>query len=192
MAEHCPRCNFLNPYGAQICGECGHILVEPEARDRGIKKTPSMPHSGIRWTSIGLRRADQEVPSPRVIALALGLFAYGLVAIILSVSIWFRPVYGLSFITLSAHFYPLLIGIFFGGLTIILSYGFYRHRQWVFNSYFLWVGIQALVLFLLMAGLWRPWWFGINAQIVFSLIILVEILLLPFVLRMRRHSSKKG
>ncbi|MBN2373865.1 zinc ribbon domain-containing protein [bacterium] len=193
MAEHCPRCNFLNPYGAQICGECGHTLIEHEIRSREIKKTASTPHhTGIRWTSIGLRRADHDAPSAKIIALSLCIFAYGLFVTIVSIFIWFKPLHGLGFICRPDNLYPLLAGVFFGGLTITISYGFYRQGQWVFRGYVFWVGLQILVMFLSIAGIWMPWWLGIKAQIVLSIIILVEILSIPFVLRIRRLSSQKG
>ena len=60
MAENCPKCNFLNPYGAQICGECGNTLITAESREHPLKTDRINAPSEIKWASIGLEKADKE------------------------------------------------------------------------------------------------------------------------------------
>lgn len=193
MANHCPICNFLNPHGAQICGECGHVLIMAEAsKDRVMKKGPTKAPSGIKWASIGLKRADRETGHPWIIALALCLFTYGLAILILSIAMWFKPVNGLGFICLPAHLYPLFIGIFFGILTMLVAFGIYRQKRWIVIWYLVWSGLQALLLLILWAGWWRPVWFNIKAQMIFSLIIFIQILLFPFILRLKNTPFHVG
>jgi ribosomal protein L40E len=192
MARHCPKCNFLNPYSAQICGECGHALIFPKIREKPKKPDHLNLASRISWKSIGIEKVDQEARSPLVVILTLCLFAYGLILLVLSISIWFKFVYGLSFVLLPAHLYPLLLGIFLGAFTIILAFGISLLKRWVVTWYFIWIGIQALVLLLLWFGLWKPDWFTIKVASVFSTIILMELISIPFVLRLKSGKLLKS
>lgn len=189
MATHCPLCNFLNPYGAQICGECGNVLISDQTQARSVKRDLPKAPSGIKWKFIGLRRANRERKSPLVVALTLSLFIYGLAILILSVATWLRPSYGLGFICMPAHLYPFLTGVFLGTLTIFIAYGLYCHKHRMLLWYLVWVGIQALLLLLMWVGWRKAVWLSIKAQIIFGLIILAEILLVPIVLRLKAHSS---
>ena len=71
MAKHCPKCNFLNPYGAQICGECGHPLILPKVLPQAKKTDHVSITSRIRWKSIGIEKVDKEARPPLIIPLPL-------------------------------------------------------------------------------------------------------------------------
>lgn len=185
MARHCPKCNFLNPYSAQICGECGHTMIFPKTVEKPKKPDHLNLASRISWKSIGIEKVDQEARSPLVIILTLSLFVYGLILLVLSISIWFKFVYGLSFVLLPAHLYPLLLGIFLGTFTIILAFGISLLKRWVAIWYFIWIGVQGLVFLILRFGLWYPDWFTIKVGGVFISIILLELISIPFILRLK-------
>jgi hypothetical protein len=173
----------MNPYGAQICGECGHPLIVPRPMNLGKKLDRQRLSSGIGWKSIGLEKANQRANPFLIKILVLCLFAYGLIIVMLSLATWFKPLYGLDFILIPAHLYPLLLGIFLGAFTLILAFGIYLNKKWVFVWYPVWFGLQVLILFLFLVGWWRPRWFTIKLSIVFSAIILIELLMISFVAR---------
>ncbi len=187
MAKHCPKCNFLNPYNAHICGECGHTLVLPKTTEKPKKPDHLDLASRISWKSIGIEKLNQEARPPLVIALTLCLFAYGLILLVVSISTWCKFVYGLSFIMLPDHLYPLLLGVFLGAFTIILAFGFYLLKRLVVIWYFIWIGMHALLLLILWFGLWKPEWFTIKVGGFFGAIIIVELIGIPFVLRAKGH-----
>lgn len=186
MARHCPKCNFFNPYCAQICGECGHTLILPKTAEKPKKQDHLNLASRISWKSIGIEKVDREAGSPLVISLSLSLFVYGLTLVVLSITTWFKFAYGLSFVLFPAHLYPLLLGIFLGAFTLILAFGISLLKRWVVTWYFVWIGIQALVLLLIWFGLWKPDWFTIRIAGAFSTIILIELIGVPFVLRLKK------
>ena len=112
MAKNCPKCNFLNPYGAQICGECGHLIMSPKTVEQVKGLSHPRAPSGISLKSIGLEKADLGARLSLTAVLALSLFIYGFIIILLSVLKWFKPADGLHFILLPAHIYPLLLEAF--------------------------------------------------------------------------------
>ncbi len=191
MAKNCPICNFKNPYGAQVCGDCGHELITPQIQKRDYKGTTSRASSDIEWASIGLKRIDKELGKEKkplfINILTLSLFSYGLIILILSTATWFRPVFGWDFIVFHEHLYPLLIGIFLGILTIFFAFGVYRDKKRILRYYFIWVGIQLLLLFMLRSGLWRLSWFGLYKDMIFSMIISVQVLLFPVFLKLKNR-----
>ncbi|MGA1791897.1 MAG: hypothetical protein ACMUIM_10450 [bacterium] len=190
MAKNCPKCNFLNPYGAQICGECGHPIMTPKIMDQGKRlKQPSVP-SGISLQSIGLEKAERGVTLSINTLSALCLFIYGLIIITLSILKWFEPVYGMQFILLPANLYPLILGILFGSFTIALAFGYFKQRPWVVLWYFVWVGLQAVLLLIFMIGWWNPDWFTIKVRIIFLVLIVIECIFIPFLLRLKRRPVK--
>jgi ribosomal protein L40E len=192
MAKHCPKCNFFNPYSAQICGECGHTLILPKTKEKRKKPDHLNLASRISWKSFGIEKVGKEARSPLVISLTLCLFAYGLILVVFSIGKWFKFAYGLGFVMLPAHLYPLLLGIFLGAFTIILAFGISLLKRWVVTWYFVWIGIQALALPLLLFGLWRPEWLTIKVAGVFSTVILVELIGIPFVLRLKKDKLLKS
>ena len=187
MAKHCPKCNFLNPYNAHICGECGQTLILPKTPEKPKKPVHLNVSSRTSWKPIGIEKVNQEARPALVIALTLCLFTYGLILLVVSINKWCRFVDGLSFIMLPAHLYPLLLGVFLGAFTIILAFGFYLLKRWVSIWYFVWIGIQVLLLILLWFGLWRPDWFTMKVGGSFGAIILLELIGVPFVLRAKSH-----
>jgi len=211
MADNCPVCNFHNPCGAQVCGECGHDLGGPrrgvgtvkdgvtETRkdEREAKKSKQKGEvNEIKWEAIGLLRIDkdrhrQDGKFPLIMALTIGLFLYGLIILIYTLVAWFKPVLGVEFIFFREHFYPLLLGIFLGLFTMFLAYGIYQIKQWIVQYYLIWIALQIIMLFMLRGGWWRPAWFIPRYEIIFSLIISVEILLFPVILKLKRKSLTK-
>ena len=185
MAKRCQKCNFLNPYGAQVCGECGHPLVTPKPVQQKKKVNHSRGISGISWGSIGLEKAPQEPTSLVIILLASGLFVYGLILLSISIATWFRPTYGFDFIMNPLHLYPLLLGILFGIFSLVLAFGFYSRKSWIVMWYLIWVGLQFVVLVFLMAGFWKPDWFALKAKVILSLVIIIQLLPIPLVRKMK-------
>ena len=190
MAKNCPKCNFLNPYGAQICGECGHPIMTPKIMPQGKRlKQPSVP-SGISLQSIGLEKANRGVDLSINTLLALCLFVYACIIITLSILKWFKPVYGMQFILLPANLYPLILGSLFGVFTIALAFGYSKQKKWVVLWYFVWVGLQALLLLIFLLGWWNPDWFTVKVRIIFLVIIVIECVLIPFLLRAKPRPAK--
>ncbi|MGA1841845.1 MAG: hypothetical protein ACMUIU_14585 [bacterium] len=192
MAKHCPKCNFFNPYSAQICGECGHTLILPKTAQKPKKQDRLNLASRVSWKSIGIEKMDREAGSPLVISLSLSLFAYGLILIMISIITWFKLTYGLSFVMLPDHLYPLLLGIFLGAFTLILAFGISLLKRWVVTWYYVWIGVQALVLLLLRFGSWRPDWFSTKVAVAFSAIILIELIGIQFVIRLKKDKLLKS
>lgn len=193
MARHCPKCNFFNPYSAQICGECGHTLILPKTSERPKETDRSNLASRISWKSIGIEKLQREAGSPLVISLSLSIFAYGLILIMLSIIKWLRFADGgLSFIMLPDHLYPLLLGILLGSFTLILAFGIPLHKRWVVKWYFVWIGVQVLVFFFLRFGFWRPDWFTAQVAGLFIAIIIIELIGIRFVLRLKKDKLLKG
>ena len=190
MAKNCPKCNFLNPYGAQICGECGHPIMTPKIIPQGKRVKQQGVPSGISLQSIGLEKANRGVDLSINSIVALCLFIYGSIIITLSIFKWFKPVYGVQFILLPSNLYPLILSILFGFFTIALAFGYSKQRPWVVLWYFVWVGLQALLLLIFLLGWWNPDWFTLKLRIIFLVIILIECIPIPFLLRMKRGPAK--
>jgi len=189
MARHCPKCNFLNPYGAQICGECGHPLMAAKTpRPKRETKHGRLPAT-IRWKAIGLQKMNQGVGRRLLQVMATGLFLYGVAVLVLSIAKWFKPAHGLQFILHPAHMYPLLLGLFFGAFTLLLAFGCYFRKPWAGIWYFIWVGTQVALLLILALGWWRPEWLTPRGHFIFGFIILIELILVPFVARLQRRST---
>lgn len=191
MARHCPKCNFLNPYGAQICGECGHPLMAPKAsRPKRQTEHKRLPAS-IRWKAIGLQRMNQGVDRRLLYGMAAGLFCYGFVVLVFSIVKWFKPAHGLQFLLNPAHLYPLLLGIFFGAFTLLLAYGCYFRKGWVGLWYFIWVGTQVALLLIFVVAWWSPEWLTPMVHLLFGFIILIELILVPFVARLQGGATAR-
>ncbi|MGA1863464.1 MAG: hypothetical protein ACMUHX_00215 [bacterium] len=192
MAKHCPKCNFFNPYSAQICGECGHALILPKAAEKPKKPDRLNLASRISWKSVSIEKVNRGAMSPLVISLSLSLFAYGLILIVLSIITWFKIAYGLSFVMLPDHLYPLLLGISLGSFTLILAFGISLYKRWVVTWYYVWTGIQVLVLLLLLFGSWRPDWFSTKVAGIFSAIILIEMIGFQFITKLKKDKLLKS
>lgn len=66
MAQSCPNCGVLNPYGAEICGDCGHALMiiksaSPASRNSA---TPSPALPSFSEASSPERQSMEETISP--------------------------------------------------------------------------------------------------------------------------------
>jgi len=67
MARHCPKCNFFNPYSAQICGECGQTLIFPKTMEKPKKPDHLNLESLISWKYFGIEKESDirdSLPKP--------------------------------------------------------------------------------------------------------------------------------
>lgn len=197
--KNCPVCNFKNPYGAKICGECGYDLNAPQGEKQDIRKEEkSQSQSEIEWSSIGLTRIDRaeerEKSHSITLILNLILILYGLSLIVTAIIAPFIPIkiesiyYENPYIERLKYFYYIPVGLFLGVLTLIMAYGIKRLKAWVTKYYFLWVCVQILVLFLFRIKPFKPLWLSNNVDLIFSLIITIELLIIPILIKLKSLS----
>ncbi|MGA1825642.1 MAG: hypothetical protein ACMUIP_13365 [bacterium] len=195
MSLSCQKCRFNNPWGAQICGECGEGLIFEIDRDRNEKKLiqenlPRLPKSRDRdkheekfsidsYSLLARPEPNRKASMPivfRILGYVLLVNAISLIGI--SFTPYFFPFmadYKYSFI---------VVFLCLGGLGVIVSYGFLQAKQWIFSVYSMWVAIKIFLYALLWAGLWQPVppsWLTSNRMGALLVVLIIEIALIPYV-----------
>lgn len=167
MPSACPKCNFINPWGAEICGECGvNLLLEKETKELFIH----------------LKREKEKVPIIfRIVGYLIGINAVFLVGMAF---VPFFLSYKIDFI------YPFVgLFLFLGSLGFVVSYGMLYIKQWLFSAYSMWVAIKLFLYVLLWADLWQiipTQWLESNRMRALFVVLIIEIILIPFIFK--RHS----
>ncbi|MGA1875569.1 MAG: hypothetical protein ACMUIA_08165 [bacterium] len=164
MSTSCPHCNALNPYGAEICGDCGSSLAtesnipepikteEPSNSSQRTMKQPAMeqlPAGGERLSGLEVlsqgkkRRPPIPVQMLSGTILALGLVMLGGAVLILKMgNSFFLPIP--PFLPYLA--YPRLVPILLlssGVCTLMVAHGLSRLKKWGLYAFMGWVLAQV-------------------------------------------------
>jgi len=166
MSLSCPKCRFINPWGAEICGECGFSLVSEIEKDKKEEKYPQLISGKKKGVSVAFRILGYIFLLNSILLVGLGVAPFFL-------SFEGQSVYGV-----------VLIFSCLGGLGFIVSNGFLQARYWIVAVYSMWVAIKIFLYVLFWAGLWQPIPPSLltSSRIAVLLgMLLVEIALVPYV-----------
>ncbi|MGA1868594.1 MAG: hypothetical protein ACMUJM_08590 [bacterium] len=184
MSSKCPKCRFSNPWGAEICGECGEPLISDREKDKKEEKPTREKYPRLT------RSIQESVPVVfRIVGYVVGINALFLIG--LGCAPYFTPFWGNYIYSFTAVF------LLLGGLAFIVSCGFIKARPWILSVYSMWVAIKIFLYALLWAGLWQPVpssWLTSNTMGVLLGTLLIEIAFIPYVFiisaRLEREEEK--
>jgi hypothetical protein len=199
MATSCPQCNALNPYGAEICGDCGSSLAADSDITGSItegKPSDSSQRTMEQLTMEQLTAEDERLQRIEILSqgekrrppipvqmlsgtiLALGLVMLGGAVLILKIKdSFFLPIP--PFLPYLA--YPRLVPILLlgsGVYTLLVAHGLSHLKKWGLYAYMGWV--LAQVALAVMARI-NHYQLGFP----YYLVILGELLIAPLLWRIR-------
>ena len=166
MSTSCPHCNALNPYGAEICGDCGSSLAtesnipdpikaeEPSNSSQHTMKQPAVeqvPAGGERLPGLEVLSQGEKKRPPIPVQMlsgtitALGLVMLGGAVLILKMNnSFFLPIP--PFLPYLA--YPRLVPILLlisGIYTLLVAHGLSHVKKWGIYAYMGWMLAQVIL-----------------------------------------------
>lgn len=157
MPISCSKCGFLNPYGAEICGECGQTLavdIEPVVHEDKSPPPLAVTMANERLPEIPIIVKAKKGKAPVPVQILSGvLLTSG--ALLVTISIIFFLTDNLSFLAIpyisaytSYHFLLPFLFCIVGIYTIIVGYGISNLKKWGITIYISWVLIQVMLMIL--------------------------------------------
>lgn len=183
MLISCPKCNTMNPQGAEICGECGLTLV---SSSREHTPATRKPLSSEKKDLAGVLSEGGKKKAPIPVQILSGiLWILGALLIVISVFLIKRSEF---FTTLllpvlppelpyTLFSFPLMgAGIY----TLIVVYGISNLKKWGVNVYISWVMVQVGVEVLA-----RIYWHDLG--VIYSSVVLAELCIVIILWRIKHR-----